>query len=78
MQGVGRNKISVVPSGLQYAGEVKKKFDKCKCQVVRSSITIITASLTHWGWVTHICVIGSEACRLVGAKPVSELILEYC
>ena len=39
--------------------------------------------LTHWGRVTHICVskvtiIVSEACRLVGAKPLSEPRLKYC
>ena len=40
--------------------------------------------LTHWGWVMHIYVsklstIGSDnGCRLVGAKPLSEPILEYC
>ena len=40
--------------------------------------------LTHWGRVTHICVskitiIGSvKACRLDGAKPLSEPMLEFC
>ena len=39
--------------------------------------------LNHWGRVAHICVskltiIGSKACRLVGAKPLSEPMLGYC
>ena len=42
--------------------------------------------LTHWGWVTHICVSNLTitgwtaqimACRLAGAKPLSEPMLEY-
>ena len=39
--------------------------------------------LTHWGQVTHICVseltiIGHiMACRLAGAKPLSESMMEY-
>ena len=47
---------------------------------------IVKQVLTHWGRVTHICVsnlttIGSGnimACRLDGAKPLSEPMLEYC
>ena len=38
--------------------------------------------LTHWGRVTHICVDKSlvqiMACRLIGAKPLSEPMLDYC
>ena len=39
--------------------------------------------LTNWDWVTHICVskltiIGSMACRLACAKPLSEPMLSYC
>ena len=38
--------------------------------------------LTHWGRVTHICVLASlvqiMVCRLVGAKPLSKPKLEYC
>ena len=42
-----------------------------------------TTLLTHWGRVTHICVsdlttlVQIMACRLVGAKPLSEPMLEY-
>ena len=41
-------------------------------------------ALTQWGLVMHICVsnlsiIGSHnGCRLVGAKPLSEPMTEYC
>ena len=41
-------------------------------------------TLTHWGRVTHICagkliIIGSDkACRLIGAKPLSEPMLDCC
>ena len=41
-------------------------------------------ALTHWGRVTHICVnkltimVQIMACRLAGAKPLSEPMLEYC
>ena len=40
--------------------------------------------LTHWGRVTHICISDLTiifqimACRLVGAKPLSEPMLNYC
>ena len=40
--------------------------------------------LTYWGHVTHICVsklailVQILACRLAGAKPLSESMLEYC
>ena len=43
------------------------------------------ANLTHWGRVTHIyasvnqsSLVQIMACRLVGAKPLSEPMLEYC
>ena len=40
--------------------------------------------LTHWGRVMHICFSKKKtfvqimACRLIGAKPLSEPMLEYC
>ena len=45
---------------------------------------LLDAELTHWGRMTHICVsklsslVQIMACRLVGAKPLSEAMLEYC
>ena len=51
---------------------------------VYAPLSFHMSQLTHWGRVTHICVskiviIGSDmACRLVGAKPLSEPMLEYC
>ena len=47
---------------------------------MRSNTTLIT----HWGWMTHICVgiwpplVQIMACRLVGAKPFSEPMMGYC
>ena len=43
-------------------------------------ITLVTP---HWGRVTHICIskltlVQIMACRLAGAKPLSEPMLEYC
>ena len=35
-------------------------------------------TLTHWGRVTHISSVQITACRLAGAKPLSEPMLEYC
>ena len=46
--------------------------------------TVGGSMLSHWGWLTHICVskltiIGSDFdMRLVGAKPLSEPMLGYC
>ena len=40
--------------------------------------------VTHWHQVTHICVIklntidSDNGCHLVGTKPLSEPMLEYC
>ena len=41
--------------------------------------------LTHWGWLTHLyasagypSLVQIMACRLNGAKPLSEPTLEYC
>ena len=39
--------------------------------------------LTHWGRVIHICINNLSlfqiiACRQIGHKPLSELMLEYC
>ena len=45
---------------------------------------IISIELTQWGRITHICVsditimLQTRACRLVGAKPLSEPMLGYC
>ena len=43
----------------------------------------VTHFLTHWGGVTHICAGNLSlaqimACRLVGAKPLPEPMIEYC
>ena len=48
------------------------------------SLYDIDSLLTHWGRVTHICVgnltslVQIMACRLDGAKPLPEPMLEYC
>ena len=45
---------------------------------------IYVSTLTLWGWVMYICIgkptimVQIMACRLVGTKPLSEPILEYC
>ena len=49
-----------------------------------SEVHIVHISCTHWGRVTHICVskiisiVSDNACRLFGAKPLSEPMLGYC
>ena len=49
---------------------------------IRNSALWDVRCLTHWGRVTHICVgkltlVQIMACRLNGAKPLSEPMLEY-
>ena len=64
-------KLHIHVSSLKMAGEIS--WNLAALQV-----------LTHWGRVTHICVIkltiiGSDnGLRLAGAKPLSEPMLEYC
>ena len=38
----------------------------------------IVNGLTHWGQMTHICITKLEHHELIGAKPSSEPVLEYC
>ena len=43
-----------------------------------SCLNHIGSGLTHWGRVTHISLVQTMAWHLVGAKPLSEPVLEYC
>ena len=52
--------------------------------MTRLPMHICVNRLTHWGRVTHICVVDQPslvpimACRLDGAKPLSKPMLGYC
>ena len=56
---------------------------RCLEMYVTHVIAGSSIDLTHWGRVTHICVgnliiiVSDNGCRLVGAEPLSEPILEY-
>ena len=49
------------------------------CMIIVVQWWLVIDMLTHWGRVKHICVGKlTMACRLDGAKPLSEPMLEYC
>ena len=57
-------------------------FTSYNSHLLQPTYTSQKQPLTHWGRVKHICIITTllqiMACRLFGAKPLSEAMMPYC